>query len=632
MKSDVSQLTDLGERILQDAAAKCYTGTVADWPLDLKRLRSRVEHEGMSFLTITLPTFGQEFERCLDQGKVDSTSFSGWKKKRGLPVLLWGFLSLVFEQNGLLKEEPDVAAIEGIRQIAYAFKKILLPCTPERESKAIQSYLEIEHDLSSFAVPDSDYRNFGDVADLLWGNVFGGEVDYQLLVPKHGPGVTAEGIRGNTKYLCSIWHDRLQPYFPLDSTLQPNAGVEISDRVIVFLEGQEAPVMVMLVPKTLKSPRVIAKEPCCMQYTQQALSEYLVKALESHWLTSGHLNFKDQEVNQRLALAGSRSGKIATLDLSSASDRVPLVGVERMLAVNPDLLNGLLATRSTHAMLPDGNTIPLRKFASMGSATCFPIEAMYFYTVILTSMWESSGRPLTLRLLKELSRDVYIYGDDIIIPVDAVDGVLLTLAKFNCKVGTTKSFWTGKFRESCGVEAYDGEDVTPTYIRRMCPESTRDASEVISWTATSNLFYLRGYWRTAAYMRKRVESVVGRLPLILENSPGLGWVNYQQGYSVHRWNKIIQRYEVKTLIPTPVYDQDLLDDWPALMKFLLSSSRRGEKCSDAPSITKASGPFVDGVARYRTREDRLSARETDHLHRSARHLVVSTKKRWTTPY
>lgn len=632
MKSDVSQLTDLSCCILKDMAAKCYTATVADWPLDFKRLQSRVKHEGLSFLTITLPTFGQEFERALDRGLVDSTSFSGWKKKRGLPVFLWGFLSLVFEQNGLLKEEPDVAAIEGIRQIAYAFKKILLPCTPERETRAIESYLEIEHDLRSFAVSDSDFSTFGAVADLLWGNVFGSEVDYQLLVPKHGPGVTAEGIRGNLKYLCGIWHARLQPYFPLDSTLQPNACVDIGKHVIEFLEEQEGPVQVLLVPKTLKSPRVIAKEPCCMQYTQQALSAFLVEKLESHWLTSGHLNFKDQTVNQRLALAGAKTGELATLDLSSASDRVPLIGVERMLKINPDLLDGLRATRSTYAQLPGGDILPLKKFASMGSATCFPIEAMYFYTVILAAMWKSSGKPLTLRLLHQLSRNVYIYGDDIIIPVDAVDVVLLTLAEFNCKVGITKSFWTGKFRESCGVEAYDGEDVTPTYIRRLCPENKRNASEIISWNATSNLFYKRGYWHTASYMKMCVEAVTGRLPLVLENSPGLGWVNYQQGYSVHRWNKRLQRFEIRTLVASPVYDKDPLDDWPALMKFLLSSTRRGEEDPNANSVTKASGPFVDGTARYRTREDRLAAREMDHLHRSARHLAVSTKKRWTTPY
>lgn len=633
MKSDVSQLLDLGLRILMDAAAKCYTVTVADWPLDFKRLKSRVENEGISFLTITLPNLGAAFEECLAKGKVDSTDFSGWRKKGCLPVFLWGFTSLVFEQSGLIKEVPDVAAIEGVRQIAYSFKKILLPCTPAREERAVKSFLEIEHALQDqeFAVLANLDDTFGVVSDLLWGSVFGGEVDYQLLVPKHGPGATVEGFKGNRKYLHSVWHDRLQPYFPVDCMLLPNAACDIPDHVTFLREEEELPVKVTLVPKTLKAPRVIAIEPTAMQYAQQAISSYLVDKIEGHWITGGHINFKDQTINQRLAVAGSKTGRLATLDLSSASDRVPLIGVERMLKVNPDLLEGLKASRSTHANLPNGVTIPLRKFASMGSATCFPIEAMYFFTVVLSAMVKRSGRPLTLRLLKELSREVYVYGDDIIIPVDAVEVVLLALADSNCKVGLKKSFWTGKFRESCGVEAYDGEVVTPTYIRRMRPESKRDASEIISWIATSNQFYKRGYWQTAAYMMNHVESIVGKLPLVLEDSPGLGWVNYQGGYNVHRYNTRLDRFEVRTLVSSPVYVNDRLEGLPALMKFLLSATKRNGSEPLANSVTVATGDELCG-SNYRTTEDLLAARKNDHLHRSARHQAVSTKLRWTTPY
>lgn len=632
MKSDASELLDLGLRILKDAAAKCYTATVADWPRDFKRLKSRVEDEGISFLTITLSDFGRCFERALAKECVDSTDFAGWRKKGCLPTFLWGFTSLVFEQDGRLKEDPDVAAIEGVRQVAYTFKKILLPCTPARERKAIESYLQVEQDFESFSMPAVFMDTFKRVSSLLWGSVFGGEIDYQMLIPKHGPGATVEGLSSNRKYLLSVWHDRLQPYFPVDCTLLPNAAIPIGNHVKLVQEDQEEPVRVILVPKTLKSPRIIAKEPACNQYTQQALLGHLVECLESHWITSGQINFSDQSVNQRKALESSATGQLATVDLKSASDRVPLSGVSLMLNVNPDLLDGLIASRSARACLPDGQCIPLRKFASMGSATCFPIQAMYYFTAILSGLVEESGRPLTLRLLYDLSRNVYVYGDDLIFPVAAVDVALTALAATNCRVGADKSFWTGKFRESCGVEAFNGEDVTPTYLRTLGPQSKRDAKEVLSWVATSNLFYKRGYWLTADYMVKRVESVVGKLPLVLDNAPGLGWVNYQQGYSVHRWNTRLQRPEIRTLVSSPVYMKDPLDGYPALMKCLLSLTKRGDELSDAPSVTKASGDLVNDTARWRSTADLISARERDHLHRSARHLAVSTKKRWTTPF
>lgn len=628
MKSDARQLLNLGMRIIRDAAAKCYTVTVADWPLDVKRLASRIENEGLSFLTITLPAFGSSFEKCLAREAVDSTDWPGWAKRGCLPTFLRGFTSLVFEQSGCLKEDPDVAAIEGIRQICYSFKKILLPCTPEREARAIESYLAIEQALNAPSLLDGLDSDFDSVTRLLWGDVFGGEVDHRVLIPKHGPGATCEGIRGNRKYAQRTWHDRLQPYFPYDETAYNNvlAGTSMLKEAKFIREDEELPVKVSLVPKTLKTPRIIAIEPVCMQYTQQAISGYLIKCLGNHWITGGHINFTDQTVNQRLAVVGSVTGKLSTLDLSSASDRVPLSGVERMLAVNQDLLDMLLATRSTRAKMPNGDTITLRKFASMGSATCFPVEAMYFYSLIAWGLWKRSGQPLTLRNLKNLLRDVYIYGDDIIVPTDAVESALSALARGNCEVGLNKSFWTGKFRESCGIEAYNGEDVTPTYIRRMGPESKRDASAVISWVSTSNQFYKRGYWETAAYMVKHVESIVGSLPLVTENSAGLGWVNYQGGYSVHRWNNKLHRFEVNTYVPSIKHAKDSLDGYPALMKCLLSLTRR----EDSGVIDKVVPDDYLEIGNNRARA--VLAQDTQHLHRSVRFGTVSMKRRRTTPY
>lgn len=656
VKSDVRRLLELWERVAKDAASKCYTACVADWPLDVARATKRVEHEGLSFLTITLPAFGAEFEKALASGLVDSTCFAGWQKRGCLPVFLQGFTSLVFERTGHLKEEPDVAAIEGIRQLAYVFKKILLPCTTEREQKAIDSYLEIEHELTSKAFDYDSSDLFDSVARMLWGDVFGGDVDYRTLIPKHGPGATCEHITNNKKYAHRTWYDRLQPYFPFDETAYPSTilGTAELGKTEFISGGNELPVRVTLVPKTLKTPRIIAIEPVCMQYTQQALARYLITNIERHWITSGHINFKDQGVNQRLAIDASMSGELATLDLSSASDRVPLSGVERMLKVNQDLIDGLLATRSTRAEMPDGSTIQLGKFASMGSATCFPVEAMYFFTVIITALIEYSSCPVTLRNIKDLSRNVYVYGDDLIVPVDAVEVILQTLAKYNCKVGLSKSFWFGKFRESCGVEAYNGEVVTPTYLRRMAPKSQQDANSVISWIETSNQFYLRGYWAVADYMKTCVESVTGKLPLVLEKAGGLGWRNFQGGYSVHRWNSGLQRFEVKTFVPAPRFKKDKLSGSSALMKYFLSCKELPDslkphyddlKSLDSnfileqiavgqSSIRVARGEKVrqGAVARFRSKKDVEDRKKLDHLHRSVRRGDVSIKSRWVSPY
>lgn len=609
MKSHEQELLSVCECIITDAFAKCYTDKV-NMTRDLKTIRKRVTYEGISFLTITLPTYGQDFEKSLELGRLAPNSFLSFKKRRSLPAFLQGLMSLVFSvETGGLLDDPDLAAVEGIRQIAYTFKKLLLPCTSERINRALSGYEEVERELSTtMFIGDTDL--FDKVSLLLWSNTFNESYDSEEYTPKHGPGQTAESISGNRKYSHNTWYERLEPFFPIDSYLYTNINQCFDEKdglqalQLVPCED-ELPVKVTCVPKTLKGPRIIAMEPVAMQYAQQALSSYICRKIETSYITSGHINFVNQSVNKKLAIKSSSTRDLATLDLSSASDRVPLSLVRRMLKSCPDLLDAILACRSNDAQLPDGRIVKdLRKFASMGSALCFPIESMYFFTVILCALLENKNLPVTLTSIRKVARSVYVYGDDLIVPVNQVEAVMETLTKFYCRVNTTKSFWRGNFRESCGMDAYNGECVTPTYLRRMGPHNRAMVQEVVSWVATSNLFYQRGYWATASYMKNRVESVVGWLPIIKEDSPGLGWLSFQNYVSVGRWNKFLHRFENKTYIVTPVYQPDKLEGWPALLKCLLRL-KSSENCT-----------MID----------------SKHLERSPRRGTSSMKRRWTTPY
>lgn len=596
------------ECILLDASAKCSTGNVSI-SRDLETLDHRLTYEGLSFLTITLPNFGKDFEKSLAEGRITSSAFHGWKRRMCLPAFLQGFTRLVFSaETGGLLDNPDTAAIEGIRQIAYTFKKLQIPCTPERESMALSGFKEVECFLSR-TMFSGDCNLFNKVSNLLWSNVLDEPYDGFKFTPKHGPGQTAERISGNRKYSQRTWYERLEPFFPSDIYLM-SCYSQLDDKIdgiecvqYPALE-EELPVRVVTVPKTLKGPRIIAIEPVCMQYAQQALSSYIVKKIESSKLTGGHLNFTDQSINQRLAMSASSDESYATLDLSDASDRVPLSLVMTMLDSIPDFRDAILACRSKAAQLPSGEVIHLKKFASMGSALCFPIESMYFFTVILCALFEKHKLPVTLRNIYKLSRKVYVYGDDIIIATDEVEVVTETLTSFYCRVNATKSFWTGKFRESCGMDAYDGYNVTPTYIRRLRPCDKSQVSELLSWIASSNLFYLKGYWKIASYMKDIVEQILGELPIVQETSPGIGWLTYQRGFSFHRWSKKLHRFEIKTYVASPVYKKDPLGGWSALLKFFLNAENR---------------KYDDPV-------------DSEHLSRSSRSGTSSIKRRWTTPY
>jgi hypothetical protein len=584
LKSNVSDYLELIECIYIDASIKC-SADVSDLR-DLETIKSRVENEGVSFLTITLPMFCRDLERGLANGRVDATLFSRWKRAKlaVMPAFLQGFTRHIFdfETGKVISDEDsptsggfsdDISTlIESVRQICLTFKKVEMDCTPDRVAAAFENFISIEQSLSEFSASDEERSEFLDVSSVLWDPMVA-DFSVTMAIPKHGPGATAERISGNQKFVWQRWHDRLEPYFPLIDNAYPLGTPYDSEElksVTIIPESDEQPVRVVSVPKTLKSPRIIAIEPVCMQYVQQGIRDYLYDKLESYWITTGHVNFRDQQVNQRLAISASRTGRLATIDLSDASDRVPRSLALEMFRSNPDLRDSIDACRSTRAELPDGRLVsPLHKFASMGSALCFPVEAMYFYTVCVVALLKASGLSLTPTNIFKVSRSLYIYGDDIIVPSMEADVVLDHLQKYNCKVNTSKTFVSGSFRESCGVDAFAGYQVTPVYLRRSRPKNKQQADQVISWVATSNLFYKKGYWRTTQFMRNCVERVIGPLPYVSEDSPALGCISYLGYQSIERWNANLHRYEIRAMVPSPVRRTDRLEGYGALMKCFL---------------------------------------------------------------
>lgn len=610
MKSHESILLELAISILKDAIARTTANESAN--RDIQTLTSRYEHEGLSFLTITLPSFGQDFERSLANGAIDPSAFRSFRKAGAIPAFLQGMLGQVFSADtGRILNEPSVHAVEGIRQVVYAFKKLKLACAPKRVRKAFKGYIQDERDLNASIAPVNIVK-FNDVVDHLWYWLARSpDMGLERVIPRHGPGATAEGISGNRKFKFSNWYSRLEPYFPMIEytlgTLSAYDSLEFKE-ITTVRSDQELPVKVITVPKTLKAPRIIAIEPVCMQYTQQALRRALYKALESNWMTSGHVNFTDQTINQRIALMSSRDGSMATLDLSSASDRVPARLVYDMLKAVPEFRDAVFACRSKTAKLPTGEVIHLKKFASMGSALCFPIESMYFYTLCVGALLEKRGLPVTSRNAYSVSRDIYVYGDDIVVPADEAEFVVNYLQEYLCKVNMSKSFWSGNFRESCGMDAFQGRRVTPTYIREMPPDNKQSVSALISWCKTAGLLYKEGYYQASDYMYDVVERLLGKLPIVEDQCAGLGRLSDSRPYSIGRWNKRLQVPEVRTWVPSPVYRKDKLDGYPAFLKSILHLELMEDKTVQ-PS----------------TSDER-------HLQRTARYGAVSLKRRWVMPY
>jgi len=592
----VKSLMLLHKKLAHECARICCT----DATLDCKTIECRVEKEGFSFMTITLPDFGKDLERALAIGQVESDAFSSFKKSAGLPRLFGGFLSRIFDRDsGVLLDEPCIDSIRSLRQLTLMFGKVAIPCSDARVRAAMRGYVENEQIVKygDSTRDASDVEAFKRVSSLLFRDAFAyadREIYAGNVVPKHGPGSTADRRRGNAKYRSLVWTDRLEGYFPAVDYLLPNYRFIDSMDDIDYLEpGAEIPVKVISVPKTQKTPRIIAMEPTCMMYVQQGLLSVILEALTNPFLDADEehprgrrrgrddflphfLGFRDQTPNQRMAKDGSLHNELATLDLSDASDRVSYQLVRALVSSTPHLSGAVDASRSRKADVPGHPCQRLAKFASMGSALCFPFEAMVFLTIIFVGIEKVLNTSLSRKLIREFVGRVRVYGDDLIVPVDYVQTVIDSLEGFGLKVNSRKSFWTGKFRESCGKEYYAGEDVSVVRVRELFPTSQQHATEVISIVSLRNQLYYAGYWDTVRWLDGYIKEVIRHFPTVLPTSPVLGRHSVL-GYSAERIGKQLHNPLVRGWVEVSTPPADKLDGMGALLKFHL-------KQGDEPSF------------------------------------------------
>lgn len=574
--------------LMQDAGAVCSTNVL----VDRNTVDMRVEHEGESFLTIRLPAYCKAFERALAEGSLVSIPFPGFRKRKSFPLFLGGLLRLVFDDgDGRLLQTPNVDAIQGIRQICLVVGKLAENCADEFRDRSLRAYEECDRDVGMLwqgqPLSKEGLADLSITADEVFGRSLR-SVEFTVrsggLVPKHGPGATADKISGNAKYDSLYWTRRLENSFPIADYL--SCGYSHFERLVdanISEPGAERPVRVITVPKTATKARVIAMEPANMQYCQQALLREFSRVFHAD---SPFVSLTNQEHNRELAHQGSLDGSLATIDLSDASDRVSLPVVSAVFKNYPFLLEALMASRSTTAELPDGRIIQLAKFASMGSATCFPVEAICFAVVVLTGIRKSLSRPEWKAFLsEEAPKTVRVFGDDIIVPTRFVPNVLQALRESGSKPNMDKSFWTGLFRESCGAEFYKGDDVGVSRLRRRPPASRRESSEVLAIISFRNQLYKSGYWGTVMLVDKWIRELRIPMPIVDETSPIVGRTSVAFGYRVERHDPDLQAPLVKGLRVRVNSPKSESSDHGKLMKCLLPG--RDEPFMDPEHLTRS---------------------------------------------
>lgn len=505
--------------------------------LDQKKFEKRLKSEGLTYVTKLLPSLSKSLLRGLETGTfLLPLGFKRIKESR-LPMFLHGLFSLVFQDDGSLRSEPDENAIFFILQFCNLIYKLDLPHSKTVEEKFIEDFKRVDQELASY-----DFWSYDPIleeANRIMIDILKG-FDPMDITPKHGPGSVATGERYEKKWNFKRKYRTLHKVYPYYEYFVPSRST-LLDSLTWYRSLEELDngcAKVHLVPKDSRGPRIISMEPLEYQFIQQGLSKALVGFLETRSPAKGFVNFTDQKINGQLALANSITQSYATLDMKEASDRVSL-GLVKRLFCGTGILKHLLSTRTSETKLPSGEVIRLNKFAPMGSALCFPVEALCFYSLAkaVQKMWKIRG-------------DVFVYGDDIIVPKRLVPYLFDLFPNYGLKFNEDKCFFRGKFRESCGVEAYNGVNVTPWKIRHLWPRTTRDAFGIASVVALINQFYTGGLWRTARFLeRKFVEDYKLSLPVtpVSRSFSGLSWKSFQNEYKgSSRWNRFLQHYEYKT--------------------------------------------------------------------------------------
>lgn len=199
------------------------------------------------------------------------------------------------------------------------------------------------------------------------------------------------------------------------------------------------------VPKNFATDRTIACEPEGALPLQLAFDAWVKKRLKKFGI-----DLSDQSANANAALTGSLAGDLATVDHERASDTVAYAPVVWLFP--EPWVKFLCSIRSKRYHAEQFSAAgSYQKFSSMGNGSTFCIE-----TLLFAASCYAVG-----------SERFLVYGDDVIIESELFPAYLKLTTFLGFTINLKKTHVHGPIRESCGTEAYLGEDVTPVYIRHI---------------------------------------------------------------------------------------------------------------------------------------------------------------------
>jgi len=354
---------------------------------------------------------------------------------------------------------------------------------------------------------------------------------------RHGPGAVATREKGLEKLYFKSTFMKVDAYLGYDS----EALLRLPHQPLRALDRIDPVTRVIAVPKDALKIRTISCEPLTMQFLQQGLMDELYRRMFRR--PGAHFPFEDQARALSLARLGSechqwgRSTQPCTIDLSNASDDVKIKHVEALFPT--EWAECLLAFRSDAAWFPMlDQEVTLNTFAPMGAATCFPVESLVF-AALRYAADRTTGRRVA-------GSDWTQVGDDTITAAYTFSAVCDLYERAGFHLNVSKCCGPEvRFRESCGGEFFEGEDVSIVRPRILPKFHTFYATApTVQLVSALNA---RSFRQTAQLIADTI-----RGPVAIGDGPAYAPAGYHYPcLGRRRYNERWQRWEQQTMVEIP---------------------------------------------------------------------------------
>jgi len=532
-------------------------------------IHEHVSIHGPELVMEDFPAFGKILDKGLSTGNLDfsripETCRIGSSINDARSYYFSDLILAIFTYKGELKDEVNPKSIKLLRTCLYACKKLEVAASIEAERSALKGFFDCDRELYApdynwdfpTTILDRDRVQFDDTDP--YGSVLRQivhrftlpELDLSTVYPSNGPGAVADSKKLSDKYQPDTYPRKLSSVFPPECFYRHDGGLnDIETDMYVPRVGADISAKLACVPKTLNKPRIITVEATANVFLQKGLMRWYRESMPS--FLKHCYDTRSQEKSRDLVLSASKTGSHASVDLSAASDRLSLWTVERMFACSRSFLVGLAAARSSKVSCDAIQVAdyPIRKFAGMGNATTFPVQSTVYAILCIAAVLVTTGKKICYSSICAAARQVRVYGDDLIVPTESVPALFELLKYVQLVVNNDKTHTMGKFRESCGMDAYDGVDVSPFYLKSLTAPSweTRHGS-LVSWVDVCNNAYVHNLFHLNTWLKCQLpERLRNNVPESYDSLPCIHLLTATDERLQTRYDPNLQLVVVKTL-------------------------------------------------------------------------------------